>query len=171
MKRFHVHVAVDDLSKSIAFYSAMFGEQPAVVKSDYAKWMLDDPRVNFAISNRGLAPGVNHLGFQAEDEAELQAIHANLERADTAVVSEKGALCCYAKSDKYWVTDPQGIAWESFRSLGSIPLFGNDAVSAGAAEATTSCGSDESRASSCCGPTESKVTDTAKGSACCCAKV
>jgi len=171
MKRFHVHVAVDDLSKSIAFYSAMFGEQPAVVKSDYAKWMLDDPRVNFAISNRGLAPGVNHLGFQAEDEAELEAIHANLERADTVVVPEKGALCCYAKSDKYWVTDPQGIAWESFRSLGSIPLFGNDAVGPVGADTTGSCGANELPASSCCGPSESNVTDTAKTSGCCCAKV
>src|SRR5215471_15664184 len=140
MKRFHVHVAVDDLGKSIAFYSAMFGAQPALVKRDYAKWMLEDPRVNFAISNRGLTPGVNHLGFQAEDEAELEAIHANLQRADRAVVPEKGAHCCYARSDKYWVTDPQGIAWESFHSLGTIPLFGNDAVGPVGADTTGSCG-------------------------------
>src|SRR5271169_5579179 len=124
MKRFHVHVAVRDLSKSIAFYSAMFGEQPTVLKPDYAKWMLEDPRINFAISNRGNAPGLNHLGLQAEDDAELEAIHANLQKADTAVLSEKSADCCYAKSDKYWVTDPQGIALESFHSLGSIPLLG-----------------------------------------------
>jgi len=154
MKRFHVHVAVDDLSKSIAFYSAMFGEQPAVVKPDYAKWMLEDPRVNFAISVRGLARGVNHLGFQAEDEAELEAIRANLQRADTAVVPEKGAHCCYAKSDKYWVTDPQGIAWETFRSLGTIPLFGSDAVSPLGDGHAPSCGTSEPAASSCCGPSE-----------------
>jgi hypothetical protein len=90
MKRFHVHVAVNDLSKSIAFYSAMFGEQPGVVKQDYAKWMLEDPRINFAISNRGQTAGVNHLGMQAEDDAELEAIHANLQNADTTVVAEKG---------------------------------------------------------------------------------
>ena len=114
MKRFHVHVAVNDLSQSIAFYSAMFGEGPAVVKPDYAKWTLEDPRVNLAISNRGQTPGVNHLGMQADDDAELEAIHANLQKADTAVLPEKDALCCYAKSDKYWVTDPQGIAWEAF---------------------------------------------------------
>ena len=111
MKRFHVHVAVNDLSKSIAFYSAIFGEEPSVVKPDYAKWMLEDPRINFAISDRGQAPGVNHLGLQAENDAELEAIHANLKKADTAVLPEKGANCCYAKSDKYWVTDPQGVAW------------------------------------------------------------
>src|SRR5882757_2804459 len=150
MKRFHVHVAVNDLSKSIAFYSAMFGEQPAVVKTDYAKWMLEDPRVNFAISNRGQEPGVNHLGFQAEDDAELEAIHANLQKADTAVLPEMGANCCYAKSDKYWVTDPQGIAWESFRSLGSIPLFGGAGTSSETAEQAPSCGNGEQSAASCC---------------------
>jgi catechol 2,3-dioxygenase-like lactoylglutathione lyase family enzyme len=170
MKRFHVHVAVDDLSKSIAFYSAMFGEQPAVVKPDYAKWMLEDPRINFAISNRGLEPGVNHLGFQADDEAELEEIHANLQRADTAVVQEKGAHCCYAKSDKYWVTDPQGIAWETFRSLGSIPLYGEDAASRASANAAPSCGSNESQVSSCCGPSESKLANPVEVGSGCCAK-
>src|SRR5215831_13597814 len=163
MKRFHVHVAVDDLSKSIAFYSAMFGEQPTVLKTDYAKWMLDDPRVNFAISSRGLTTGVNHLGFQAEDEAELEAIHANLERADTVVVPEKGALCCYAKSDKYWVTDPQGIAWESFRSLGSIPLYGDHEASEPGAHAATERGA-------CCASTSSADRSgerTEKTAGCC----
>ena len=159
MKRFHVHVAVSDLSKSIAFYSAMFGEQPAVLKADYAKWMLEDPRINFAISNRGHAPGVNHLGLQAEDDAELEAIHANLERADTTVLPEKGAHCCYAKSDKYWVTDPQGIAWESFRSLGSVPLYGEEHEAA-----PDPAGSD--RATGCCVPTAASQP-TAKGTVCC----
>jgi catechol 2,3-dioxygenase-like lactoylglutathione lyase family enzyme len=162
MKRFHVHVAVNDLDKSIAFYSAMFGEQPSVVKPDYAKWMLEDPRINFAISHRGQAPGVNHLGMQAEDDAELETIHANLQKADTTVVAEKGAHCCYAKSDKYWVTDPQGIAWESFRSLGSIPLFGGaEPVSA---EQPASCGS---AASSCCTPAAVSSEADRATSGCC----
>ncbi len=170
MKRFHVHVAVNDLDKSIAFYSAMFGEEPSLVKTDYAKWMLEDPRVNFAISNRGQEPGVNHLGVQAEDDAELEAIHANLQRADTAVLPEKGAHCCYAKSDKYWVTDPQGIAWESFRSLGSIPLFGASATEPAVAEAP-SCGAAAASPSACCAPSETKVAQPVTAAGGCCAKV
>jgi catechol 2,3-dioxygenase-like lactoylglutathione lyase family enzyme len=169
MKRFHVHVAVNDLDKSIAFYSAMFGEEPGVVKPDYAKWMLEDPRINFAISNRGQAPGVNHLGLQAENDAELEAIHANLEKADTAVVPEKGAHCCYAKSDKYWVTDPQGIAWESFRSLGSIPLFGGAGTPSDAAGLAPSCGSGESSAASCCAPAATDAGLPANNAGGCCA--
>ena len=169
MKRFHVHVAVSDLSKSIAFYSAMFGEQPTVVKPDYAKWMLEDPRINFAISNRGNAPGVNHLGLQAEDDAELEAIHGNLRKADTAVLPEKGANCCYAKSDKYWVTDPQGIAWESFRSLGTIPLYGSSKDERAPAELAGNCGSGETSTSSCCVRSEAKVTSPAKAQGGCCA--
>jgi len=166
MKRFHVHVAVNDLSKSIAFYSAMFGEQPGVVKQDYAKWMLEDPRINFAISSRGQPAGVNHLGMQAEDDAELEAIHANLQKADTTVLAEKGAHCCYAKSDKYWVTDPQGIAWESFRSLGSVPLFGDgEAVTA---EKPASCGSGQAATASCCAPAESKAAPAATDLRGCC---
>ena len=124
MKRFHVHVAVPDLEKSIRFYSTVFGAQPSVVKPDYAKWMLDDPRVNFAISQRGGAAGVNHLGFQVEDAGELSQMHSRLAAADTGVVEEKDVSCCYARSDKYWVTDPAGIAWESFRSLASVPFYG-----------------------------------------------
>ena len=159
MKRFHVHVAVSDLSKSIAFYSAIFGEQPNVVKADYAKWMLEDPRINFAISNRGHAPGVNHLGLQAEDDAELEAIHANLQKADTTVLPEKGVHCCYAKSDKYWVTDPQGIAWESFRSLGSVPLYGEEHQVVPAAQGSAS-------PTRCCIP-KAETQATAKGTTCC----
>jgi hypothetical protein len=169
MKRFHVHVAVSDLSKSIAFYSAMFGEQPTVVKPDYAKWMLEDPRINFAISNRGNAPGINHLGLQAEDDAEPEAIHANLQKADTAVLPEKGADCCYAKSDKYWVTDPQGIAWESFRSLGTIPLYGSSTQHPGAGQAS-SCGSAEAPAASCCASSEAKIVTSVKAASGCCAQ-
>jgi hypothetical protein len=165
MKRFHVHVAVNDLSKSIAFYSAMFGEQPGVVKQDYAKWMLEDPRINFAISSRGQAANVNHLGMQAEDDAELETIHANLQRP-TRPCSPKGAHCCYAKSNKYWVTDPQGIAWESFRSLGSIPLFGDG--EADPVEKPASCGSGQAATASCCAPGESKAAPTGTDLRGCC---
>lgn len=126
MKRFHVHVVVPDLSKSIDFYSALFAQDPSVRKPEYAKWMLDDPRVNFAISERGTTPGVNHLGFQVDDNAELETLHVRLNKAGETVVAEEGVDCCYAKSDKYWVQDPSGIAWESFHSLGSVPVFGNE---------------------------------------------
>jgi hypothetical protein len=164
MKRFHVHVAVSDLTQSIAFYSAMFGAQPTVVKADYAKWMLEDPRLNFAISNRGHAPGVNHLGLQAEDDAELEAIHANLQKADTAVLAERGAHCCYAKSDKYWVTDPQGIAWESFHSLESVPLYGSDRAERDLAGQAGSCASRDASVSPCCMPAETEVVEVKAGS-------
>jgi catechol 2,3-dioxygenase-like lactoylglutathione lyase family enzyme len=160
MKRFHVHVAVKDLRDSIRFYSAMFGSEPTVTKPDYAKWMLDDPRVNFAISQRNQTPGINHLGMQAETDDELEGIHANLRLADSSIVAEKGVNCCYAKSDKYWVTDPQGVAWESFRSLGSVPLFGSENEIApgacGSAEPTGCCtpgtvAEPTMKAASCCG--------------------
>jgi catechol 2,3-dioxygenase-like lactoylglutathione lyase family enzyme len=138
MKRFHVHVAVPDLDNGIRFYSTVFGAQPSVVKPDYAKWMLDDPRVNFAISQRDGSSGVNHLGFQVDDAAELGEMHARLERADTRVVEEKDVSCCYARSDKYWITDPAGVAWETFQSLGTVPYFEADKASCGAGS-TTCC--------------------------------
>ena len=123
MKRFHVHVGVDDLDKNIAFYSSMFGQAPSVVKDDYAKWMLDDPRINFAISNRGLPNGVDHLGFQTETADELAALRTQTAQADLAARDDGVTTCCYSKSDKYWITDPQGIAWETFHTQGSIPTF------------------------------------------------
>jgi len=123
MKRFHVHVAVPDLAQSIRFYSTLFGAEPAVVKDDYAKWMLEDPRVNFAISRRGAAPGIDHLGFQVESDAELGEIRSRLQAAGASGLEEKDVSCCYARSDKYWTTDPSGVAWESFRSLGTVPLY------------------------------------------------
>ena len=126
MKRFHVHVAVHDLKQSIRFYSALFAAPPAVEKDDYAKWMLDDPRVNFAISTRGAKTGLDHLGMQAENGAELEEIGSRLAQADVSVLPQKGASCCYAKSDKYWTLDPQGIAWESFHTLDSVPVYGGD---------------------------------------------
>jgi catechol 2,3-dioxygenase-like lactoylglutathione lyase family enzyme len=129
MKRFHVHVAVPHLEESVRFYSTLFGAEPSVRKDDYAKWMLNDPRVNFAISQRGGAGGVNHLGFQVDSGEELEAMRAQLIAADRSIVSEKAANCCYAVSDKYWVTDPSGVAWETFHSLGSIPIYGDDQAS------------------------------------------
>jgi catechol 2,3-dioxygenase-like lactoylglutathione lyase family enzyme len=153
MKRFHVHVAVPDLAESVRFYSTLFGAAPTVRKDDYAKWMLEDPRVNFAISQRGAATGINHLGFQVDSDEELEALHAKLESADRAVVAERGANCCYAKSDKYWVTDPAGIAWESFHTLGSIPMFGGEPT-------------EPSTQSSCCAPA-AVAAPPVKRSACC----
>jgi len=141
MKRLHVHVAVHDLKQSIRFYSALFASPPAVTKDDYAKWMLDDPRVNFAISTRGREARLDHLGIQAEDGEELEEIGARLAQADVSVLPQQGASCCYAKSDKYWTVDPQGIAWESFHTLDSIPVFGGDTRSAA-----------EPRGAACCAP-------------------
>jgi hypothetical protein len=123
MKRFHVHLHVDDLAQSIAFYSKLFAAQPARVEADYAKWMLDDPAVNFAISTRGSQPGIDHLGFQTDDAAELAVMKADAQSADMAVLDEGQTTCCYARSEKHWVTDPQGIAWEHFHTLENIPVF------------------------------------------------
>jgi hypothetical protein len=123
MKRFHVHVSVASLPASIRFYSRLFAAEPTVVKDDYAKWMLDDPRVNFAISQRGGKIGVNHLGLQTDSDDELEQLNAQLQQADLATVAEKAVACCYARSNKYWVTDPAGIAWETFHTLGSVPTF------------------------------------------------
>ncbi len=135
MKRFHVHVGVANLDQSIQFYSAIFGAAPTVHKPDYAKWMLDDPRINFAISARSSAIGMNHLGLQAESAEELAEIHTRLQAADGAIVAEAGANCCYVKSDKYWVQDPSGIAWESFHSLANVPYFHGETVAATVAKA------------------------------------
>ena len=123
MKRFHVHVHVDDLSASIAFYSKLFAAEPARVESDYAKWMLDDPRINFAISHRGSKPGVDHLGLQADSEEELVELKDRAQAADMSLLDEGETTCCYARSDKYWLTDPDGVAWEQFHTLATIPSF------------------------------------------------
>jgi lactoylglutathione lyase len=124
MKRFHVHAHVEDLAKSVAFYSRMFGAEPTRLEGDYAKWMLEDPRINFAISTRGGKPGVDHLGIQTDTEEELVELKARAKAADMALLDEGETTCCYARSDKYWLTDPQGIAWEQFHTLGNIPVFG-----------------------------------------------
>jgi hypothetical protein len=125
MKRFHIHVSVGDLDQSVGFYSNLFGVAPTVHKSDYAKWMLEDPRINFAVSRRTENFGVNHLGLQFDSDEELKAMRDQLQRADSAILDEAGANCCYAKSDKYWITDPQGVVWETFHSLGTIPVYGD----------------------------------------------
>lgn len=138
MKRFHVHLHVDDLSKSIAFYSKLFAAEPTRVESDYAKWMLDDPRLNFAISTRGNAAGVDHLGFQVDDATELAELKARAQGADMALLDEGETTCCYARSDKHWITDPQGIAWEHFQSLENIPVF-REAQPQAAAEGSACC--------------------------------
>jgi catechol 2,3-dioxygenase-like lactoylglutathione lyase family enzyme len=140
MKRLHVHVGVHDLNQSIRFYSALFAARPVVEKDDYAKWMLDDPRVNFAISTRGKKGGLDHLGIQAEDAAELEEIGSRLAQADVSVLPQKDAACCYAKGDKYWTIDPQGIAWESFHTLDSIPTFGADTRNKAAEPKKACCG-------------------------------
>jgi len=125
MKRMHVHVAVDDLKQSIGFYAALFAAEAAVVKTDYAKWMLDDPRVNFAISTRGRQPGLDHLGIQVEDQDELKEIYARLHKAGGNIVEQGQTACCYAKSEKSWIDDPAGISWETFLTTGENIDYGD----------------------------------------------
>ena len=165
MKRLHIHVSVDNLNDSIRFYSAMFSTQPTVTKTDYAKWMLDDPRVNFAISERSAELGLNHLGVQVESPEELAEMHQRLQGLQAEVIEEADAACCYAKSDKYWVTDPQGIAWETFHTLDSIPVFGeNHGVSANdSACCVPLAKAPQQDNAPCCVPTGS---NTASGSCC-----
>lgn len=140
MKRFHVHVNVDDLAASIAFYSKLFAAEPTRVESGYAKWMIDDPRLNFAISSRGAVAGIDHLGLQTENAAELQVLNERARAADMSLLDEGETTCCYARSDKHWVTDPQGVAWEHFHTLADIPVF-NEASSADAASSSACCAS------------------------------
>lgn len=128
MKRFHVHVGVTDLNASIEFYAGLFGAKPSVVEADYAKWMLEEPRINFAISTRSGKKGLDHLGFQADSEEELAVLHDRLKAAQGPVLEQKGTACCYAESDKYWTMDPAGIAWESFHTLGRVPVYGEKAA-------------------------------------------
>ena len=152
MKRFHVHVAVEKIEESIRFYSSLFGAAPTVVQPDYAKWMLEEPRVNFAISQRGRQPGVNHLGFQVESDDELHAMRSQLEAADAGLLEQKDAACCYARSDKYWTTDPQEIPWETFHTLDSIPVYGDTA---------------RAELPVCCGSTSPDASQPLKSGACC----
>ena len=156
MKRMHVHVAVEDLPLSIGFYTALFDAEPAVVKADYAKWMLDDPSVNFAISTRGREPGLDHLGIQVESKTELQEVYARLRRAGGTVVEQGETSCCYAKSEKSWIDDPAGISWETFHTTGESISYGDGS---GEREARVA------DAKACCTPQASDAPATA--SSCC----
>jgi predicted enzyme related to lactoylglutathione lyase len=139
MKRFHVHAHVEDLKTSVAFYSKLFASEPTRLESDYAKWMIEDPRINFAISTRGGKPGVDHLGFQTDSNEELVELKERAQAADMAVLDEGETTCCYARSEKHWVTDPQGIAWEHFHTLDSTPTFSQASAEA-PQEAVACCG-------------------------------
>jgi catechol 2,3-dioxygenase-like lactoylglutathione lyase family enzyme len=156
MKRMHVHVAVENLKQSIGFYSALFEAEPAVVKPDYAKWMLDDPHVNFAISTRGREPGLDHLGIQVEDKTELHEVYARLRKAGGTIIEQGETTCCYAKSEKSWIDDPAGIAWETFHTTGESINYGDGT---GEREARVA------HAKACCAPMESAAPAIA--SACC----
>jgi catechol 2,3-dioxygenase-like lactoylglutathione lyase family enzyme len=160
MKRFHVHLHVDDLAQSIAFYSRLFAAEPTRLETDYAKWMLEDPRVNFAISTRGDKPGVDHLGFQVDEAGELAELKARAQGADMALLDEGATTCCYARSDKHWITDPQGVAWEHFHTLGNIPVF-NEAAAQQAAKTT------QQPAQAACCPTGAPPAPAPGQAACC----
>jgi len=154
MKRFHVNVSVTDLDQSIRFYSGLFAAEPAVVKPDYAKWMLDDPRVNFAITTRGDRKGIDHLGIQVEDAAELGEVYGRLKQAGQPILDEGATTCCYAKSEKAWVHDPEGIAWETFLTTGESAVYGADVDLAPAEPKSACCAASPSdakpAASACC---------------------
>ncbi len=149
MKRLHVHVAVKNVDASIRFYSQLFAAEPSVRKPDYAKWLLDDPRVNFAISERGAEPGVDHLGIQVEDRTELQDVYGRLKKAEAPVIEEGETTCCYAYSEKSWIEDPQGVQWETFLTTGESTVYGTDEVRSveEKKKAAAACG-----APTCCSP-------------------
>ena len=159
MKRFHVHIAVESLDQSIKFYSTLFASEPAVIKPDYAKWMLEDPRVNFAVSQRGANPGIEHLGIQVENETELSEVYARLSKAERPIVEEKATTCCYALSDKQWIADPQGISWETFLTHSEATVYG------GGLAATPA----DSKEAACCEPTccTPEQSSKQKESSCC----
>lgn len=158
MKRLHVHVGVDNVAKSIQFYSTLFGAEPTIAKADYAKWMLEDPRFNFAISAGHATKGIEHLGIQVEDEAELAEVYGRLKAADRPVLEEGATTCCYAKSEKSWIADPQGVVWETFHTTG-------EATNYGAGPELAQLASDNAAANACCTPAMPKAE--AKPVACC----
>lgn len=165
MKRLHIHLSVNNLASNIQFYSQLFNAEPSVVKDDYAKWMLDDPYVNFAISQRGAPEGLNHLGIQVDSEEALEQLNQQLKGIKADVVEEKNTACCYAMSDKYWINDPQGIAWEHFHTLDTIPVFGEDNARTDTQTAVSSCcvpitQIPEAEKTACCTPSSA-------GSSCC----
>ena len=149
MKRFHIHVGVKDLNHSIQFYSTLFGQKPTKLKDDYAKWMLEDPRINFAISTRSNEEGVDHLGFQVDENSELTELTERLKKADLGVYGEGETTCCYAESNKAWVKDPSGIAWETYQTMGDAEVFSEKPKAPEAAESAC-CAPKSSTAKSCC---------------------
>jgi catechol-2,3-dioxygenase len=153
MKRLHVHVSVEDIAQSTRFYSTLFAAEPTVIKPDYAKWMLDDPRVNFAISTRGGRTGLDHLGIQVETPSELQEVYERLQQADRPVLEEGATTCCYAQSEKSWITDPQGLSWETFLTTGESTVYG-DSVDLGPIRtaAAEACCTLTPQQAACCGP-------------------
>src|ERR1700716_1410062 len=155
MKRLHIHMAVESLPQSIGFYSALFAAQPTVIKTDYAKWLFDDPQVNFAISTRGRQPGLDHLGIQVETSDELQEVYARLHQAGGDIIEQGATVCCYAKSEKSWIDDPAGIAWETFLTSGESTDYGD-----GTGERLARVAHSKDQA--CCVPAEPEAT-----SACC----
>jgi hypothetical protein len=165
MKRLHVHVSVSDLDASVRFYSSLFATEPSVLKTDYAKWMLDDPLVNFAISTRGAPAGVEHLGIQVTDKTELHDVYERLKQADRPVLEEGETVCCYAKSEKSWIEDPQGIRWETFLTTGESTVYGSEAQSDETCCVPTRKAI-RAGAGACCTP-EDVSRAKAQGSACC----
>lgn len=162
MKRMHVHVAVEDIQQSVGFYSALFGAEPTVVKSDYAKWMLDDPRVNFAISTRGREPGLDHLGIQVESAEELGEVYGRLRKAGGEVIEQGQTVCCYARSEKSWIDDPAGIPWETFHTTGESIVYGDGS---GERNARVAHEKHDAKQSACCAPEPHALSPEA--SACC----
>ena len=159
MKRFHAHVRVDDLESSVRFYSTLFGTEPAVLKPDYAKWMLDDPRVNFAITAGSTSTGLDHLGLQVESDDDLATIAKRLEAAGQSVVKQENAACCYARGNKGWVSDPSGISWETFHTFGEHTVYGNDIAPrpiAAESESDSCCAPASSSTSACCGTSKTE---------------
>jgi hypothetical protein len=176
MKRFHLHLHVNDLQASIHFYTRLFATDPSRVETDYAKWMLEDPKVNFAISTRGSKPGLDHLGFQTETTEELAQLKAQAVTAEMALTDEGDTTCCYARSEKHWIMDPQGIPWEHFHTLGNIPVFNeSDTMATGSAccapnEQVTKTGAVTTAASTCCTPAPVAKTSccgSGKATSCC----
>ena len=155
MKRFHAHVRVADLESSVRFYSTLFSAEPAVLKADYAKWMLDDPRVNFAITSGSASIGLDHLGLQVESDDDLALIAGRLDAAGQSVLKQENAACCYARGNKGWVFDPSGISWETFHTFGENTVYGNDLaprpVASKSQEADSCCAPALSPTSACCG--------------------
>jgi len=165
MKRLHVHVSVGDISRSVRFYSTLFAAEPAVEKPDYAKWMLDDPRVNFAISARGGQGGLDHLGIQVETPHELQEVYGRLQQADGPVLEEGATGCCYAKSEKAWIADPQGIAWETFLTTGASTVYCDSADLGAIRTASGGFVPSAPPAGACCAPKPALVAEAACGGA------